>query len=157
MAEAPMGPCRKCGCTFELKPYQAKKNSNLCPPCRRAYVRDYTRRRKAEGRPIPRRRSSRKKEREKARRHRRKPEVKAKMRRERRKKMQSDPEFRRKVRARERVRGAIRSGRLEKEPCEVCGGTERIHAHHDDYDRPLDVRWLCALHHTQLHRDEEAA
>lgn len=47
---------------------------------------------------------------------------------------------------------AIRDGRLTKMPCEVCG-CEKVHAHHDDYARPLDVRWLCALHHTQWHAE----
>lgn len=23
--------------------------------------------------------------------------------------------------------------------------------HHEDYDRPLDVRWLCARHHADVH------
>lgn len=36
-------------------------------------------------------------------------------------------------------------------PCEVCGAT-RAEAHHEDYDRPLDVRWLCHRHHMELHR-----
>ena len=50
------------------------------------------------------------------------------------------------------VAKAKRDGVLIPGPCEVgdeCWG--RIEAHHDDYDRPLDVRWLCARHHGQLH------
>jgi len=46
---------------------------------------------------------------------------------------------------------AIRSGRISKEPCEVCGSKSRIHAHHDDYSKPLEVRWLCAKHHQEWH------
>lgn len=49
------------------------------------------------------------------------------------------------------VNAAIRSGRLERKPCEVCGTTERVQAHHDDYSRPLDVRWLCVMDHKRLH------
>lgn len=45
----------------------------------------------------------------------------------------------------------IRDGKLEKRPCEVCGSAYRVHAHHDDYAYPLDVRWLCAAHHRQWH------
>jgi hypothetical protein len=44
------------------------------------------------------------------------------------------------------VSNAIRDGRLEKLPCVVCGDSNS-HAHHDDYSKPLEVRWLCAKHH----------
>jgi len=48
-----------------------------------------------------------------------------------------------KVIARNAVSKAIRSGILQRKPCEICGTTIRIHAHHDDYSKPLNVRWLC--------------
>jgi hypothetical protein len=47
------------------------------------------------------------------------------------------------------VQHALRSGRLNKQPCWVCGGDAV--AHHPDYDRPLDVVWLCQPHHKQAH------
>ena len=46
---------------------------------------------------------------------------------------------------------AIRHGLLVPEPCEVCGET-KVDAHHDQYDRPLEVRWLCRKHHKALHK-----
>lgn len=50
------------------------------------------------------------------------------------------------------VEAAQRRGELVKGPCEVCGTSEGlIDAHHDDYSKPLDVRWLCRAHHTRLH------
>lgn len=49
------------------------------------------------------------------------------------------------------VKNAIRSGELVKEPCEQCGSLENIEAHHDDYARPLDVKWLCVEHHNEYH------
>ncbi|RJE79000.1 hypothetical protein DWB67_14640 [Paracoccus sp. JM45] len=45
---------------------------------------------------------------------------------------------------------AMRSGKLEKQHCEVCGASH-VDAHHDNYDKPLNVRWLCRRHHIQLH------
>ena len=58
-----------------------------------------------------------------------------------------------KGKAKNMVNNAIRDGKLFKEPCEVCGTTEKIHAHHDDYAKPLNVRWLCPAHHVKWHRD----
>jgi hypothetical protein len=44
---------------------------------------------------------------------------------------------------------AVRSGAIKKQPCFVCG--QKAQAHHPDYDRPLDVVWLCAVHHAKVH------
>lgn len=44
---------------------------------------------------------------------------------------------------------AVRDGRAFPRPCEKCG--RKAHAHHDDYDKPLDVRWLCPKHHKEHH------
>lgn len=49
------------------------------------------------------------------------------------------------------VRQAILHGKLKIMPCEVCGKIEHVHAHHEDYSKPLEVRWLCRSHHRQLH------
>ena len=54
--------------------------------------------------------------------------------------------------ARDKVHKALKSGRLVENPCEKCGSAEKIHAHHDDYDKPLDVRWLCQKCHYKEHR-----
>jgi len=53
-------------------------------------------------------------------------------------------------RARYAIRNAVRDGRAFKGCCEVCGDTN-VHAHHDDYTKPLEVRWLCPLHHMRHH------
>jgi hypothetical protein len=56
-----------------------------------------------------------------------------------------------KRKAHEMAGNAIRDGRLIRQPCETCG--ERAQAHHDDYSKPLDVRWLCTTHHAEWHRN----
>lgn len=53
--------------------------------------------------------------------------------------------------ANQMVNNAIRNGRLKKSPCEKCGSVVRIHGHHDDYYKPLEVRWLCPKCHKQEH------
>ena len=49
------------------------------------------------------------------------------------------------------VQRAIRSGKLFSESCERCG-SENTHAHHDDYLKPLNVRWLCPVCHFEWHK-----
>jgi hypothetical protein len=53
-------------------------------------------------------------------------------------------------RAKSLVNSALRSGRLERKPCCVCGN-KKVHAHHSDYSKPLSVIWICCPHHGQLH------
>lgn len=50
-----------------------------------------------------------------------------------------------------RVGNALRNHTLIKSPCSVCGSTVRIHGHHEDYSKPLEVLWLCPKHHHELH------
>jgi hypothetical protein len=52
-----------------------------------------------------------------------------------------------KAKARNAVSNALRDGRILRQPCEVCGA--KAQAHHDDYSKPLEVRWLCFQHHRE--------
>ena len=56
-----------------------------------------------------------------------------------------------KASAHKKVARAISSGKIKRCPCEICGTTINIHAHHDNYKKPLDVIWLCAEHHRWIH------
>jgi hypothetical protein len=48
------------------------------------------------------------------------------------------------------VSNAIRDKRLKRMPCIVCGDPKG-HAHHEDYSKPLEIIWLCSIHHHRLH------
>jgi len=56
-----------------------------------------------------------------------------------------------KVKARAIAMAAIRSGKIVRLPCEVCGNP-KSESHHDDYSKPLDVRFLCLKHHREFHK-----
>ena len=58
------------------------------------------------------------------------------------------------TKARQAVRTAINAGRMQREPCEVCAAGP-AEAHHDDYGKPLDIRWLCRSCHTAHHKHKE--
>lgn len=58
---------------------------------------------------------------------------------------------REKHQARMAVYEAVRDGRMTRGPCEVCGTTEDVHGHHDDYSKRLEVRWICRSCHHDLH------
>ena len=47
---------------------------------------------------------------------------------------------------------SLRSGTLVKQPCERCGEQKSL-AHHEDYDKPLEVMWLCQPCHKQRHKE----
>ena len=49
---------------------------------------------------------------------------------------------------------AIRKGELIKQPCESCG-KKSVEAHHDNYNKPLEVRWLCRGCHVEWHRNNK--
>lgn len=57
----------------------------------------------------------------------------------------------RKRSAHRKVEVAIRTGRMTRKPCGMCGNVNS-QAHHDDYSKPLDVIWLCPQHHKQRHK-----
>jgi len=54
--------------------------------------------------------------------------------------------------AKNKVNNAIKSGKLIKESCEVCSDA-KVEGHHDDYSKPLGVRWLCKKHHIAWHKE----
>jgi len=49
------------------------------------------------------------------------------------------------------VKYAVKTGKLIKTPCVICGN-ENVEGHHPDYSRPLDVVWLCKSHHQEIHK-----
>jgi hypothetical protein len=65
--------------------------------------------------------------------------------------------YRHKIRANRAVYSAIRNGTLIKpDTCENGCHIEsprKLHGHHEDYSKPLDVRWLC----TKCHKRADAA
>lgn len=52
--------------------------------------------------------------------------------------------------AHKKVENAIKFGNLVRQPCNVCGSVDS-HAHHEDYNKPMEIIWLCPQHHKDQH------
>ena len=62
-----------------------------------------------------------------------------------------------KVNARSAVARALRKNKLFKpKVCELCGNTVKLNAHHEDYNKPLVVIWLCTDCHYKHHHPEKS-
>lgn len=58
----------------------------------------------------------------------------------------------RRVKAHNAVARAIKKGVLVRCSCVRCGEQKSL-AHHEDYDKPLEVMWLCQPCHKQRHKE----
>lgn len=56
--------------------------------------------------------------------------------------------------ARQHIARALKKGTIKKQPCAVCG-KESAQAHHCDYNKPLEIVWLCPIHHAEWHANNE--
>ncbi len=50
------------------------------------------------------------------------------------------------------VSKALLSGKLDAQPCCICGKL-KVQPHHEDYTKPLDIVWLCPRHHQWRHSE----
>lgn len=57
----------------------------------------------------------------------------------------------RKKKAHQLIAYRMRKGLMKKRKCVVCGGTNFLRFHHEDYDYPLKVICLCGNCHSRLH------
>lgn len=72
------------------------------------------------------------------------------------------PEGQQKKSAQLAVQDAVRRGELIRQPCVVCtergfAANDKAHGHHEDYSKPLDVIWLCPMHHKWIHMNGYAS
>ena len=57
---------------------------------------------------------------------------------------------RERLKIKDAVRYAVKTGKLVKLPCIECGEL-KVEAHHPNYENALDVVWLCRKHHNEIH------
>lgn len=74
--------------------------------------------------------------------------------RERARRKRYQEKYPHRIKANRLLNQAVKLGTIIKQSCETCGSPKAV-AHHSDYTRPLDVLWLCDLHHKQWHRENQ--
>jgi len=144
-----MVKCRKCNEQFSPSQYQIRKSDYICRLCSREYHRQYRVKRKQAGNPIVPAKMSREWHRNYARQYFANTHNRLRRSANMRKYMY-DPKLRMKHEARWQATHAKQSGALKQKPCEVCGD-KHTQMHHDNYYKPLEVRWLCRKHHIEHH------
>lgn len=50
----------------------------------------------------------------------------------------------------------LQRGHIKRGPCEVDGCLEKPRMHHDDFSKPLEIRWLCLKHRIRRGRRGDA-
>jgi len=141
--------CRACAGSFTPSAHQLSKSDWICRDCDSARHREWEARRKAEGRPVQHTRMPREYHQAYEAVYTRRPEVKQRRAAQMRGYATAHGTAEH-HKARRKVRTEIEAGRMHRKACEVCGEL-KTHAHHDDYSKPLDVRWLCPKHHREHH------
>ena len=145
--------CRHCYREFLPTLYQLRKYDYECCDCKRAYQAEWREKRRHAGLSVSGTRMPREYHRIYEIKYRERPGVRERMAVHQRQYRQN-PLLWPRHRARQLVRNAIRREELIPQVCEICGNLV-AEAHHDDYSKPLDVRWLCRKHHVALYTKAE--
>ncbi len=66
-----------------------------------------------------------------------------------------NPERRKKTIMRAALNKEFQRGNAKKEKCEVCGTTESLEFHHEDYNDPKKIKVLCKKHHLEAHNKQK--
>lgn len=122
--------CNKCNVEYSPSERHIRKRQHICRKCENDYRSNHERKRTDAGNPIK-----------------RKPkpssyykEIKV-----------LNPVAALKMSVRSLTRHSIKAGKLVRLACEACHNP-KTEAHHDDYAKPLDVRWFCKRCHQDFHR-----
>jgi hypothetical protein len=133
--------CRKCGQIKELSefythPNMADGHLNICKDCKCAYAKKYGQSKRGK-----------KTERKRNQKPKRKREIQKRA-------DEWNKKYPKRYKAHNLVGNYVRDGKIKKpNSCQECGRTSCvIHGHHEDYDKPLDVEWLCPECHSKRHR-----
>ena len=145
-----MANCRKCNQGYEAKDWQVAKSDYLCDSCRKEYFKEYRRRRKDNGNPVVPISMPREWHREYQKEYRKKPDVLSRD-AARQREIRQDPIHKKRIMANYELNRAVESGIIRRWHCENCGA-EPAQGHHPDYDKPLEVIWLCPMCHAAEHR-----
>jgi len=65
----------------------------------------------------------------------------------------SNPDRKKKTIMRSALNKEFERGNVKKEKCGICGVTENLEFHHEDYNNPKKYKFLCKRHHLEEHKN----
>lgn len=142
---------KRCPDCKKLWEKYSKNKSNRCLLCRRIWDKNWRKKRKESGNPVISIKMPRSYHRRYEKEYSSRPGVK-KHRAELMRSYAKDPKLRPKHQARWALNKALKSGKIKKSPC-FCGN-KKVQAHHEDYSKPLKVKWFCKKHHPKAEGGE---
>lgn len=129
--------CTKCGDNFVPRKWNLSSRDYRCPPCKRKQQNAFNRTDphfKAKHKAAYRRRKT----------------YYVKYWADRK----NDPDFILRKKARRKVSYAVETGKVKKPTlCQICKTRPALDAHHEDYSKPLDVRWFCRSCHITYEKE----
>ena len=135
--------CKPCLAAIALEHYHTNRDKILASPERKVYQKEYEAKRSGTAK-------RRQQSRESYYRHREERLAKS-----RAQYQENRPPWRPREPFKEKCKAlfayAVKIGRIQKQPCSVCGAL-KAEGHHPDYFKPLEVIWLCRVHHAELRR-----
>lgn len=150
--------CPKCGSTKPIADFTSSTGrvNYWCRPCKRRANREWAksekgraahRRQRQKYATLPPELSARKRwlASERGR------DSKARCRKKYAEKLKASPAGLKQLMARRIANNRKNAGKLVPECCVDCGASEGVQMHHPDYDKPLDVLWLCQDCHNKRH------
>lgn len=137
--------CRVC-----KKEHETSRKDSICLSCRRMEEKEWRLKRKLEGRPVIPSKMPRDYHRKYEAEYYAKPQNKKRRAMQMSRYQSPNSPVRFKHEARWQLRRAVKAGRIKRLPCENCGNP-KSQAHHHDYSKPLEVKWLCVKCHNLEH------
>lgn len=143
--------CKKCSTAYVAPHNQLKKKIFVCQKCKREKMKEYRLKRKLQGNPVISTKMPKEYFKEYHNKFKQKNGISLSA--DRNRKGKNTVIYKEKEKIRLKIRDKIKTGELNRMPCQVCGNI-KSEIHHIDYNKPNEILWLCKKHHLEWHYED---